>query len=233
LGVLFCYTPGRNPKEELVKATLCSLILTAVLCCAQDPLKVAAGQYKLIAENDNVRVLEANLPPGAKTANHSHPALIAVILAPGVTKWTMPDGKTEQSAPDMKRGSALALPAQTHISENVSKTPLRAILVEFKKPAPPAASAKKPSSQATCKVVADSAWATAQLCSGTPGQAGPSHTHAKDSVFVALSDVAAEIDAGGKKRPLAMKKDTAAIFPPETHSVVSKVKSEVVVVDLK
>jgi len=218
-----------------MKKTVVTLILACTICMAQDPLKVAGAQYKLIAENENVRVLEGNLAPGAKTAMHSHPAVMAVMLSPGSTKWTMPDGKVEQSAPDMKRGTVLALPAQSHISENTGKTALKVIIVEFKKPAPSAAAAKKASSSSSCKPIAESPHATAQLCSGAAGSSTGKHTHAKEAVYVALDDVSAEIDADGKKRSMEMKKDTAAIAQPETHSATNKGKTpyQLIVIDLK
>ncbi len=218
-----------------MKKSVVTLILASSFCFAQDPIKVAGGHYKLIAENDNVRILEGNLALGAKTAMHSHPAAMAVMLSPGSTKWTMPDGKMEQSAPDMKRGSVLALPAQTHISENTGKTALKVIIVEFKKPAPSAAAAKKASSASSCKPIAESAHATAQLCSGAAGSVTDKHTHAKEAVYVALDDLSAEIDAGGKKRSLEMKRDTAAIAAPETHSAANKGKTsyQLIVIDLK
>ncbi len=200
-----------------------------------DPLKVAGGQYKLIAENENVRVLEANLAAGAKTAMHSHPAVMAVMLQPGTTKWTMPDGKTEQSAPDMKRGSVLVIPAQTHISENMGKTPLKAVLIEFKKPAPSAARARKSTVPPSCKQVADSPHATANLCTGAAGSTVAKHTHGGDVVYVPLTNLTAELDADGKKTTMEMKKDTASIAAPVTHSAVNKGKNayELIVVDLK
>ena len=119
------------------------LCLTGALAWGQDPVKVAGGQYKVIAENEDVRILEGNLAPGVKTAMHSHPALMAVILQPAVTKWTMADGKTTQSAADVKRGTVIAMDAQSHISENIDKKPLKAILIEFKKPAPAAGKARR------------------------------------------------------------------------------------------
>jgi quercetin dioxygenase-like cupin family protein len=216
--------------------TIALMFLAGALAWAQDPVKVAGGQYKLIAENEEVRLLEVNLAPGAKTAMHSHPALMAVMLQPGLTKWTMPDGKTEQSQPDMKRGSVMALPAQTHISENMGKTALKAILVEFKKPAPPADKARKASSAAECKVVAESPNATAQLCSGGAGSTVAKHTHSAGVVYVALTDVNAEITGdAGKARTLQMKRDAAAIAAPETHSAknTGKAAYELIVIDLK
>jgi quercetin dioxygenase-like cupin family protein len=219
-----------------MRKTMILICLTGSLALAQDPLKVAGGQYKLIAENDDVRVLEGDLAPGVKTAMHSHPAVMAVILQPAVVKWTMPDGKTAQSAPDAKRGTVIAMPAQTHISENVGKKPMKTIIIEFKKPAPPADKARKASSVASCKVIAESPEATAQLCTGKVGSNTGKHTHSAGVVYVALTDVKAEItDDSGKMHTLQMKKDAASIAPPETHSGknIGKAAYQLIVVDLK
>jgi quercetin dioxygenase-like cupin family protein len=216
--------------------TIMLMCLTGTLLLAQDPVKVAAGNYRLIAENDEVRLLEANLAPGGKTVMHAHPALMAVMLQPGLTKWTMPDGKTEQSAADAKRGLVIPMAAQSHISENIDKKPLKALLIEFKKPAPAAAKARKASSVANCKVIAESAHATAQLCTGNPGEVSAKHTHAGGVVYVALTDLSAEItDSAGKTRVLEMKKDAASIAIAETHSAknTGKVAYQLLVFDLK
>ena len=212
------------------------LCLTGALAWAQDPVKVAGGQYRLIAENEDVRLLDVNLAPGTKTVMHSHPDLMAVMLRPGATKWTMPDGKTVQSAPDTKRGTVIAMGAQTHISENVGKTALKAVLIEFKKPAPAAAAARKASSAPNCKVIAQSPHATAQLCGGAAGSMVARHTHSAPVVYVALTDVTAEItDSAGKMHTMEMKKDAAAIAPAETHSGknIGKAAYQLIVVDLK
>ena len=216
--------------------TVAVLCLTGALAWAQDPLKVAGGQYRLIAENEDVRVLGVEVAPGAKTVMHSHPDVMAVMLQPGIVKWTMPDGKSVQSAPDAKRGTVMALDAQTHISENVGKTTLRSVLIEFKKPAPAAGTAKKASSTPSCKVIAESAHATAQLCGGAAGSLVSKHTHLAGHVYVALTDLNAELtDDAGKTRTMDLKKDAAVIAPPETHSGknIGKAAYQLIVVDLK
>ncbi|MBI5281091.1 MAG: hypothetical protein HY858_05360 [Candidatus Solibacter usitatus] len=209
--------------------------LAGAMCWGQDPLKVAGGTYRLIAENDEVRLLEGNLPVGAKTAMHTHPALMAVMLEAGLTKWTMPDGKSVQSAPEMKRGSVVAMGPQSHISQNMDKKALKVLLVEFKRPVPAAGKAKKASSARSCKVVAESEYATAQLCSGAAGSVVEKHTHAGSAVYVALTDVNAELtDSAGAVKTLTMKRDAASIAPAVTHSGKNMGKAyELIVVDLK
>jgi len=60
---------------------------------AQDPLKVAPPEiYKLVYENDRVRVMEVTLPPGGKIAKHSHPDHYVYVLGAGNSGFsrTMP-----------------------------------------------------------------------------------------------------------------------------------------------
>ena len=45
-----------------------------------DAVSVAPNHYKVIEENDRVRVLEFHGSPGHKTEMHSHPAVIAVAI---------------------------------------------------------------------------------------------------------------------------------------------------------
>jgi hypothetical protein len=219
-----------------MRRTIVVMCLTGALAWSQDPVKVAGDNYRLIAENEDVRLLEASLAPGLKTAMHAHPDLMAVILQPATIKWTMADGKTVLSDPKMKRGSVMALPAQTHMSENTGKKPLKVVLIEFKKPAPGAADARKASSAPSCKVVTESPHATAHLCTGGVGSTVAKHTHSAGVVYVALTDVNAEItDGAGKTHALEMKKDAASIAPPETHSAknTGKAAYSLIVVDLK
>jgi hypothetical protein len=85
-------------------------------------------------------------------------------------------------------------------------------------------------------VVAESPHATAQLCGGAAGSMVAKHTHSAGVVYVALTDVTAEItDGAGKMHTMEMKKDAAAIAPPETHSGknIGKAAYQLIVVDLK
>ncbi len=115
----------------LLGAALC---LTAVTAFAQDPVKVDPKHYKVISENDRVRVLRFHYGPHEKSVMHSHPELVATFLVDGRAKFTMPDGTSQERA--MKAGEAMWMPAETHLPENLGDTPIEGILVELKgKPA--------------------------------------------------------------------------------------------------
>ena len=72
---------------------------------AQDAVQVAPGLFKVLAENDKVRVLEVNAKKGDKAAMHSHPAMVIYILKAGKTRFTNADGTIRESA--FKAGEVL------------------------------------------------------------------------------------------------------------------------------
>lgn len=100
---------------------------------AQDPAIVNAKTIKVKFENERVRVLEAELPPGAKEQVHSHPAYVIYVLAGGKVRNYAADGKTTEA--DFKTGDVLYREPLTHAAENIGSTALHLILVELKEPA--------------------------------------------------------------------------------------------------
>ena len=77
---------------RLVTFACAALALFALPARAQDPVKVASDTYKVIAENDRVRVLRAAVAPGAKTVMHAHPAHLVISLGAANVKFTTGDG---------------------------------------------------------------------------------------------------------------------------------------------
>jgi hypothetical protein len=56
---------------------------------AGDAVSVAPNLYKVLLENDKVRVLETRYGPGVKSEMHSHPDLVAVALTPSKAILTL------------------------------------------------------------------------------------------------------------------------------------------------
>ena len=73
-----------------------------ISAAAQDPAVVNAKTIKVKFENDRVRVLEANLPPGVKEQVHSHPAYVIYVLEGGRYRNYAADGKTTEG--ELKTG---------------------------------------------------------------------------------------------------------------------------------
>jgi len=110
------------------------IFLIAAVCVAtaqgQDPAVVNAKTIKVRLENDRVRVLEANLPPGVREAVHSHPAYLIYVLEGGRYRNYASDGKVTEG--ELKVGEVLFREPLTHAAENIGDKPLHMILVELK-----------------------------------------------------------------------------------------------------
>ena len=55
-----------------------------------DAVTVAPHLYKVLLDNDRVRVLEVRAQPGAKSALHTHPSYVAVAINDGQYRFTSP-----------------------------------------------------------------------------------------------------------------------------------------------
>ena len=100
---------------------------------AQDPVKAAPRQYRVVFENDKVRVLEYWSRPGLPLCGqgrHYHP--VHLVVSPDAVKArvTLEDGKVIVA--EDKPGSVFWAPAGTHTVENLSANAARAYMVEMK-----------------------------------------------------------------------------------------------------
>ena len=98
----------------------------------QDAVKVAPHVYKVLFENEQVRVLDVRMKPGEKSAMHSHPAYVVYVLdAAGKVKLTSSDGESAQV--ELKPGDVMWREPETHMAENSGSANLHAVFVELKK----------------------------------------------------------------------------------------------------
>lgn len=125
-------------KGDIVRRYICNLLgiasifLFPLLAGAQtqDPLKIYPENYKVIIENDRVRVLDFQLKKGAKETTHIHPAHVVYVLTGFRIRFTFPDGKT--AIRETKTGDVLYSDAVAHASENIGATDAHGLLVELK-----------------------------------------------------------------------------------------------------
>jgi quinol monooxygenase YgiN/quercetin dioxygenase-like cupin family protein len=97
---------------------------------AQDPLPLYPENYRVIVENDRVRVLDFMLRKGGTEKSHAHPAHVVYVVAPFKIRFTFPDGRT--AIREAKAGDVLFSEAVTHATENIGGTDAHGILVELK-----------------------------------------------------------------------------------------------------
>jgi len=107
-----------------------AMMMYAKAAVAQDPVKVAPEKFKVILENDKVRVLDVRLKAGEKTGVHSHPDHIVYSLSDVKLKTTLADAKVRES--EFKSGDARWSEAVTHDNENVGTTDTHALVIEIK-----------------------------------------------------------------------------------------------------
>ncbi len=108
------------------------LLLPAATAMAQDPVEVDSQHYKVMFENDQVRVLRISYGPHEKSVMHEHPAGVVVVLSDD-QRWlmTLPDGTTEER-PLGKAGETFWAEAEEHLPENPTDGRQEVILVEMK-----------------------------------------------------------------------------------------------------
>ncbi len=94
-----------------------------------DPVITNPEHYRVLWENELVRVLEYSDEPGAKTEPHSHPNSVMVTLSAFRRRVTSAGNQVEVELP---AGRAVWLPAQSHVGENIGDTATSSIFVELK-----------------------------------------------------------------------------------------------------
>ena len=94
-----------------------------------DPVATNPEHYRVIFENERVRVLEYHDEPGAVTTPHTHPDSVMVTLS-SFQRRLSSEGRTRDI--DMPAGRTSWLPAQQHSGQNTGSTPTHIVLVELK-----------------------------------------------------------------------------------------------------
>jgi quercetin dioxygenase-like cupin family protein len=97
-----------------------------------DPLKVASHTYRLLFENNLVRVLEFRLIPGQRTRTHHQREGVLYVLSGGFLKETLPSGKVVRQV--FRPRQARWLEAKSHALENIGLTEVHLFIVELKSP---------------------------------------------------------------------------------------------------
>lgn len=96
-----------------------------------DPVVTNPGLYRVVFENDRVRVLEYRDRPGDRTTPHEHPDSVMVTFT-GFSRRLHHNG--EHRDVELQPGLASWLPAQRHAGENIGDTETHVVFVELKEP---------------------------------------------------------------------------------------------------
>ena len=99
---------------------------------SDDPVQTDPDHYKVIFENDRVRVLEYKDTPGARTSPHRHPDSVMYTLSSFERRLIHGD---QQRDVRMEAGRVNWLAAQEHSGENIGATDTHVLFVELKESA--------------------------------------------------------------------------------------------------
>ncbi len=94
-----------------------------------DPAVTNPEHYRVLWENEFVRVLEYHDEPGDRTTPHQHPNSVMVTLSSFSRRLSAGGREFDTELP---AGRAVWLPAQRHSGENTGETATHTILVELK-----------------------------------------------------------------------------------------------------
>jgi hypothetical protein len=97
---------------------------------SRDPVVTDGDKYKVVMENERVRVLEYRDSPGQRTSPHYHPDYVLCALSSFRRKLTLPDGR--DAVVEVRFGQVAWGKAQSHIGENIGDTDTHVLIVELK-----------------------------------------------------------------------------------------------------
>jgi hypothetical protein len=121
-----------NSFAPFAAAIMIGVSSSAVAQTVEPAYKAAPDTYKVIFEDNNFRVIEANHKKGVRDKMHSHPVPFVVYnLTDCKTRLYTPDGATKEVAG--KAGTASANPViAAHAAENIGDADCKQIFVEKK-----------------------------------------------------------------------------------------------------
>jgi len=97
---------------------------------SRDPIVTDWDKYRVVLENDRVRVLEYRDQPGERTTPHHHADFVLCALTSFTRRFVLADGR--EAVREVRAGDVAWSPAQSHIGENVGSTDTHVIIIELK-----------------------------------------------------------------------------------------------------
>lgn len=98
---------------------------------ARDPVVTNPELYRVVMENEAVRVLEYRDSPGDRTRPHDHPDSVMVTLS-SFRRRLVAGGESREVT--LEPGAVRWLAAQEHSGENIGETETHVVFVELKGP---------------------------------------------------------------------------------------------------
>ena len=112
---------------------LCAALILAVAIGrpkAQDAVKAAPDIYRVLLENEHVRLLEIRMQPGDCSPERSHPMHLIYALSDSQVRFMLPN--EEDKVVTMRVGETAWSGPETHSVENIGATEAHVLVVEMK-----------------------------------------------------------------------------------------------------
>lgn len=124
-----CKNPNDSGKQDIVPANKEVQKENAQLNI--DPVKISPGIFKILLDNQHVRVVQYSLKPGEKDDWHTHPGKSSYVVSGGKLKVHLENG--EIILADEETGTASWMDyVGKHYVENIGKTTVTIVFTEIK-----------------------------------------------------------------------------------------------------
>jgi hypothetical protein len=97
---------------------------------SRDPVVTDGDKYRVVLENELVRVLEYRDSPGQRTSPHRHPDYVLCALSAFKRRLVVTDGR--EAVREFRPGEVAFGKSQSHIGENIGSTDTHVLIVELK-----------------------------------------------------------------------------------------------------
>ena len=107
-----------------------ALLFVAAPAAAQDPTETDSKHYKIVLENEDVRVLHITYGAGETSVMHEHPDAVFVSTTSNRMRMHLPDGSSVEM--EINANEPMWTPAGPHRPENLSDNAISGYLIELK-----------------------------------------------------------------------------------------------------
>ena len=118
-------------RVPLMFALIAGLVLLPVVVEAQDPIEANPGKYRVLFENESVRLLEYRDQPGEQSQPHEHPDHLVYSLTDWQREFILEDGTVVPG--QAKAGDVIWIEANRHSGRNSGQVPTHALIFEVKR----------------------------------------------------------------------------------------------------
>ena len=98
----------------------------------EDAAVAAPEAYKVVFENERVRVLELRMEPAERTEPHGHPDMVVVMVEGGTFRFGGPHSSSTPADIEIPSGTFSFQPADQHTTENIGGAAVHGFLIELK-----------------------------------------------------------------------------------------------------